>query len=150
MKATLKVQGQLHNLKAGIYVVGKTTTEVEPDITINDDSIDVKHAAIEILSAKWRVIDMCSKSGTFVQNERLTPFQAKDIPDQTTIKFGAISCDFNAKEDNDDDLFGDSPCSDIIPGSPELSIKSQPVNSGTSRIRNRSRKSITLTPQKKN
>lgn len=65
-----------------------------------DESLSRRHAMIESLDDQFFIVDLGSRNGTFVDDERLPPNDARQILDGTRVRFGNSSFVFHMKQVN--------------------------------------------------
>ncbi len=71
------------------------------DVVVEDDSVSTTHAVLEFDSAGWRLTDLGSTNGTFVEGVRLAPEVATPLPYGSTVRFGGVRLHFRAVEEAD-------------------------------------------------
>lgn len=68
--------------------VGRTG---DNDIAIDDSSLSRHHATMEVASGAVMVVDLGSRNGTFVREERLVPGAAIAANSEDILRFGRVS-----------------------------------------------------------
>lgn len=68
------------------------------DIVIDDDSVSASHARLEFDQGAWRLTDLGSTNGTFVESVKLAPQVPTPIPYGVSVRFGGIRMQFRAVE----------------------------------------------------
>ena len=70
------------------------------DITIDDDSVSGSHARLDWDAAAkaWRITDLGSTNGTFVETVRLAPEVPTPLPFGATVRFGTVRMHFRPAE----------------------------------------------------
>lgn len=71
------------------------------DIVVEDDSVSKTHARLEFEDGGWRLIDLGSTNGTFVEGVRLAPEVPTPIEYGASIRFGAVRMHFRPVADAD-------------------------------------------------
>lgn len=66
------------------------------DLLIEDSSVSRFHAYFvrDGRSGQWKLVDMASKYGTFVGQQKLTPHQADLVNDGDVVGFGSVNLTF--------------------------------------------------------
>jgi len=82
--------GELLQLKAQKTTVG---SRPECDVVVKDQSISGKHAEFTIASGGFRVTDLGSTNGTFVNDKKV---QTTDLVDNDNVRLGLINFKFKA------------------------------------------------------
>ncbi len=73
------------------------------DIIIDDDTVSTQHARLEYSDGGWRLIDLNSRNGTYVDGVRITPEVATPLRESAAIAFGAVNLTFQARVDVEPD-----------------------------------------------
>ena len=68
------------------------------DIVLNDDSVSTMHARLEYDAAGWRITDLGSTNGTYVEGTRLTPNIPTPLAYSAMVRFGGLTLQFRAVE----------------------------------------------------
>lgn len=68
------------------------------DLVIPDDSVSVTHARLEFEHGAWRLTDLESTNGTYVEGVRLAPQVPTPLGYGSTVRFGGIPLHFRAVE----------------------------------------------------
>lgn len=71
------------------------------DIVIEDDSVSKTHARLEFEGPYWRLTDLGSTNGTFVEGVRLAPEVPTPIEYGMSVRFGAVRMHFRPVQDAD-------------------------------------------------
>lgn len=71
------------------------------DIVLDDDTVSKIHALLELADGAWRITDLDSRNGTYLEGVRLAPQVPTPVPGSATVAFGAVSADFTIREDVD-------------------------------------------------
>jgi hypothetical protein len=74
------------------------------DIVFADDSVSTTHARLEYGDGAWRITDLNSINGTFVESIRLAPEVPTPLPYGSTVRFGAVKLHFRPVEAADPDV----------------------------------------------
>ena len=91
LKFVVRGQEQTHEIVKDEVVVGRST---ECDIQIPENSVSRKHARIFRDGDQWRVTDLGSSNGTFVDGQRLTPDVPSLVRDRGDLRFGTYRAFF--------------------------------------------------------
>lgn len=81
-----------------VVTVGKSR---ESDVVIDDDSVSSTHATLEYGRGAWRITDMGSANGTFVEGVRLAPDVPTPLTYGSTVRFGGVQTHFRPVEGAD-------------------------------------------------
>jgi pSer/pThr/pTyr-binding forkhead associated (FHA) protein len=73
------------------------------EIVIDDDSVSASHARLEFDSGGWRLTDLRSTNGTFVESVRLAPEVPTPLRYGSTVRFGGVRLHFRPVEEADPD-----------------------------------------------
>jgi hypothetical protein len=71
------------------------------DIVLADDSVSTTHARLEYRDGGWRLSDLESTNGTFVESVRLAPGVPTPLPYGASVRFGAARLHFREVEQAD-------------------------------------------------
>ncbi len=71
------------------------------DVVIADDSISTNHALLEFDHGGWRLTDLDSTNGSFVEGIRLAPQVPTPLPYASSVRFGGLRLQFRAVADAD-------------------------------------------------
>ncbi|HLL46611.1 MAG TPA: FHA domain-containing protein [Longimicrobiaceae bacterium] len=71
------------------------------DVVIPDDSVSVNHALLEFERDAWRITDLESTNGTYVEGVRLAPQVPTPLGYGSSVRFGGIPLHFRAVETAD-------------------------------------------------
>ncbi|HET7322497.1 MAG TPA: FHA domain-containing protein [Longimicrobiaceae bacterium] len=66
------------------------------DVVIEDDSVSRAHAALDHEGGGWRLTDLDSTNGTYVNGVRLAPRVPTPLPDGAEVRFGGVALLFQA------------------------------------------------------
>lgn len=64
------------------------------EVPIDDDSVSTRHALLQYEDGAWRITDLGSANGTFVEGVRLAPDVATPLSYGSTVRFGAVETHF--------------------------------------------------------
>lgn len=64
------------------------------EIAITDDSVSTVHARLEFETGHWRITDLESTNGTFVEGIRLAPHVPTPLSYGHTVRFGGVRMQF--------------------------------------------------------
>lgn len=68
------------------------------DVTIDDDTVSTQHARLEYEAGEWRLTDLDSRNGTYIDGVRLAPNSPTPVPDGALIGFGLVKLNFRPAE----------------------------------------------------
>jgi pSer/pThr/pTyr-binding forkhead associated (FHA) protein len=71
------------------------------DIVIPDDSVSTTHSRLEYQDGAWRITDLGSKNGTYVEGVRLAPEVPTPLPFGSTVRFGGTRLHFRPVQNAD-------------------------------------------------
>lgn len=71
------------------------------DIVIPDDSVSANHARLEFDEGAWRILDLNSTNGTYVEGVRLAPEVLTPLAYGASVRFGGVPLHFRAVEEAD-------------------------------------------------
>ncbi len=71
------------------------------EIVIDDDSVSSTHARLEFDNGGWRLTDLRSTNGTFVESVRLAPEVPTPLPYGSSVRFGGVRLHFRPIEEAD-------------------------------------------------
>lgn len=95
-------QGPLAGAKiaipAPVVTIGQSS---QNDVVLADDSVSRNHARLEYEAGGWRVTDLGSTNGTYLNGDRLPPNVPTPLPYGANIRFGAVLSRFRASEGAD-------------------------------------------------
>lgn len=66
----------------------------ENDVVVVDDSVSTRHALLEFDHGGWRITDLESTNGTFVEGVRLAPNVPTPIPFGSSLRLGGLRLHF--------------------------------------------------------
>jgi hypothetical protein len=73
------------------------------DIVLADDTISTVHARLEYDAGQWRLTDLGSTNGTFVEGVRLSPNVPTPLAYGSVVRFGLVTLEFHPVETADPD-----------------------------------------------
>jgi pSer/pThr/pTyr-binding forkhead associated (FHA) protein len=73
----------------------------DTDVTLSDDSVSAQHALLEFDEGAWRLTDLDSTNGTYVEGIRLAPQVPTPLPYGAAVRFGGVSLHFRPVEEAD-------------------------------------------------
>ena len=88
--------------KDGLFKIGSGRT---CDIRILGDDVEIIHASLEFKNNQWLVIDLCSESGTWINEESITE---SDLTDSSTLMIGSHKLIVNNIELQEFNIFKES------------------------------------------
>lgn len=71
------------------------------DIVLDDDTVSSRHARLEFEMGGWRLIDLGSTNGTFVDGVQLAAEIPTPITDAARVRFGGLDTTFHLAEGAD-------------------------------------------------
>jgi hypothetical protein len=71
------------------------------EIVLDDDTVSTQHARLELADGSWRLTDLDSRNGTYVEGVRLAPGVPTPLPSNSIVAFGAVTLAFRSREDVD-------------------------------------------------
>lgn len=78
----------------------------ENDIVLDDDSVSTRHAQLKYESGGWRIIDLDSTNGTYVEGIRLAPQVPTPLTYGASIRVGGVALQLMKEEGADADAAG--------------------------------------------
>lgn len=83
--------------KGQVIHLGRTT---ETDLSLTDHSVSKLHAAFHrVAGAHWKIEDLGSKNGTWIEDMRLIPGVPVEVESKQELRFGRVHLRFLAPED---------------------------------------------------
>ena len=82
--------GQKYQVDTGRLIIGRGA---DCDIRLTENSISRHHAAVELLDGAWRLEDLGSQNGTFIDGNRV---QRVNLSHQTVLQLGSVRLSFDA------------------------------------------------------
>lgn len=79
------------DVRRPVVTVGKGR---QSDVLIDDDSVSTAHATLEYERGAWRITDLGSANGTFVEGVRLAPDVTTPLTFGSTVRFGGVQTHF--------------------------------------------------------
>lgn len=73
------------------------------DVTIDDDTVSTQHARLEYDSGSWRVTDLESRNGSYVEGVRLAAGVPTTLAEGAILAFGAVKYRFTTNPGADVD-----------------------------------------------
>jgi hypothetical protein len=89
---SVEVKDGIYPLKGERFVIGRAET---CDITLSDSSISSEHARLSREAGGWRVVNLLSTNGTFVNDKRVSN---EVVQDGDRLRFGRIEFVFQNPE----------------------------------------------------
>ena len=71
------------------------------EIILDDDTVSSYHARLDYGDGAWRLTDLESKNGTYVEGVRLAPGVPTSLQEETPIVFGTVRLLFRSHADSD-------------------------------------------------
>jgi pSer/pThr/pTyr-binding forkhead associated (FHA) protein len=71
------------------------------DVVLADDSVSTVHARLEYADGAWRLTDLDSTNGTYVDGMRLAPQVPTPLADGAAVRFGGARLQFRAVAESD-------------------------------------------------
>ena len=78
-------------VRSPVLTIGKGS---QNDIVLADDSISTSHARLEYATGYWRLTDLGSTNGTYVDNARLAPNVPTPVTYGAQVRFGGVRLEF--------------------------------------------------------
>ena len=85
-------------VRAPVARIGRAA---ENDIVIDDDSISARHALLEFEEGVWRITDLESTNGTYVEGIRLAPEVRTPLHYGVSVRLGGLPLHFRPVETAD-------------------------------------------------
>jgi predicted component of type VI protein secretion system len=82
-------------IRLPVVTVGRGS---QSDVVLADDSVSTTHARLEFEQGAWRITDLNSTNGTYVENVRLAPQVPTPLAYGSTVRFGGVKLHFRAVE----------------------------------------------------
>jgi predicted component of type VI protein secretion system len=92
--ATFAVHGGARGELPVLQTVVSIGNGGENDMKIDDDSVSTTHAQLEYVRGAWRIVDLESTNGTFVEGIRLAPHVPTPLHYGSTVRFGGVQTHF--------------------------------------------------------
>lgn len=71
------------------------------EVVIDDDSVSPAHARVEYMDGAWRITDLKSTNGTYVEGVRLAPDVTTPLPPGSAVRFGGVGFHFHPVDEAD-------------------------------------------------
>ncbi|MQA89089.1 MAG: FHA domain-containing protein [Gemmatimonas sp.] len=71
------------------------------EVRIDDDTVSTRHARLEYDAGAWKVTDLDSRNGTYLEGVRLAPSTPTPIDSGTVLGIGAVKLRFQINEEVD-------------------------------------------------
>jgi pSer/pThr/pTyr-binding forkhead associated (FHA) protein len=71
------------------------------DLVLDDDTVSTNHARLEFEDGGWRIYDLGSRNGTYVEGVKLAPEVPTPLPRDALVAFGAMKLTFHVEPDVD-------------------------------------------------
>jgi pSer/pThr/pTyr-binding forkhead associated (FHA) protein len=78
-------------IRAPVLTIGKGS---QNDVVLADDSVSTTHARLEYATGYWRLTDLGSTNGTYVDNTRLAPNVPTAVAYGAQVRFGGLRLQF--------------------------------------------------------
>lgn len=92
------VQGGALAVRSPVVRIGQGT---QNEIAIDDDTVSTRHAQLEFAAGAWKLTDLGSKNGTYLEGLRLEPDLPVVLNDGANVRFGAVKLQFVAHPEAD-------------------------------------------------
>ena len=79
-------------LRSPVLTIGQGS---QNDVVLADDSISTTHARLEYDAGAWRITDLGSTNGTYLEGARLAPNIPTPLAAGASVRFGALSLRFD-------------------------------------------------------
>lgn len=73
----------------------------QSDLVLPDDSVSTTHARLDFEDGAWRLTDLGSTNGTFVESVRLAPEVPTPLVYGSSVRFGGVRLQFRPVEEAD-------------------------------------------------
>lgn len=93
--------GGIHSTLAIVRPVANVGQGAQNDVVLDDDTVSTRHARLEFADGGWKVTDLESRNGTYVDGQRLEPGVETPIRDGASLGFGAVRLTFGIEPDVD-------------------------------------------------
>lgn len=95
---TLATFAGLEDAAAATYAIRARVARIgqapQNDVVLDDDTVSSNHARLEYTEGAWRITDLQSRNGTYLDGTRVEPGVAMPIADGTPVAFGAVKLRF--------------------------------------------------------
>lgn len=71
------------------------------EVVLDDDTVSTAHARLEYDAGAWRLVDLGSRNGTFVDGVRLTADVPTPLNEGAALAFGLVELHFSAEAEAD-------------------------------------------------
>jgi len=78
--------------------------DAEVSVRLNDPAVSTRHCKIEPIEEFWSITDLKSRTGTFIDDVRVTTRYLRDVE---TIRIAGFEVEFHSQEEQDEVLFAD-------------------------------------------
>ena len=78
-------------VRSPVLTIGKGS---QNDVVLADDSVSTTHARLEYATGYWRLTDLGSTNGTYVDNTRLAPDVPTPVGYGAQVRFGGLRLEF--------------------------------------------------------
>lgn len=85
-------------IHAPVVGVGRSSKN---EVVIDDDSVSPAHARVEYVDGVWRITDLKSTNGTYVEGVRLAPEVTTPLPPGSAVRFGGVGFHFHPVDEAD-------------------------------------------------
>lgn len=92
-------------IRQPVVSIGKSA---KSDVVIDDDSVSSAHATLEYDRDGWRITDLGSANGTYVEGVRLAPDVPTPLTYGSTVRFGGVQTHFRPVAGADPDAARDA------------------------------------------
>jgi pSer/pThr/pTyr-binding forkhead associated (FHA) protein len=98
--------GEMLEVDAPVVRIGRAPAN---EIVLDDDSVSANHARMLYSDGGWKVIDLNSTNGTYVEGVRLAPEVLTPLSEGATMAFGGVKLVFRPDESADPGSVPDAP-----------------------------------------
>jgi hypothetical protein len=98
--------GEMLEVDAPVVRVGSAPSN---EIVLDDDSVSANHARMQYSDGGWKVIDLNSTNGTYVEGVRLAPEVVTPLAQGAALAFGGVKLVFRPDESADPGSVPDAP-----------------------------------------
>jgi hypothetical protein len=71
------------------------------EISLDDDTVSTRHAQLEFAAGAWKLTDLGSRNGTWVEGSRLEANVPTSVADGASVRIGAVKLQFVAHPEAD-------------------------------------------------
>ncbi len=87
--------GEVIPIPTRVAIIGRLP---ECSIVLSHPSVSSRHARLELREGQWRVVDLESTNGVFVNEEQILPNDPREISDGDVLRIGLVALQFSLPE----------------------------------------------------